>query len=69
MSSRHRNYYENLDKIKAEENVSTRVANDELYLRTQPHHNPELEKRFIEAAKQGEVPDILTFGRDTTKQG
>lgn len=69
MSSRHQKYYENLDKISKEENVSTRVANDVLYLREQPHHNPEMERQFIEKAKKGDIPDVLTYGREPAKKG
>lgn len=64
MSESHRKYHENLDKIVKEQGVTTRVANDVLYLRNQPHWNQQLEDGFINEAKTtGQVPDITKVGK------
>ncbi len=62
MSDRHRKYYDGLEKIKTEQQVTTRVANDVLYLREQPNWSQQLEDKFIEQAKSGEVPDVTKLG-------
>lgn len=68
MTSRHKKYYQGLEQIAKEEQVSTRVANDVLYLREQAHHSPQLERQFIEQSKRGEVPDVRTFGQNTARK-
>lgn len=62
MSERHKKYYDNLDKLTQEKQVSTRVANDVLYLRTQPQWSQSLEDDFIEKSRTGVVPDVTKVG-------
>lgn len=63
MSDRHQQYEDGLNQLKDEHGVTTRVANDVLYLRTQPTHSPQLEKQFIEKAQSGDIPDVTKFGK------
>lgn len=61
----HRKYYDGLDTLQEEHNVSTRVANDVLYLRQQQGvWTQELEDKFIEQAKTGDIPDITQVGKE-----
>ncbi len=60
----HRKYYDGLDKLQDEQQVSTRVANDVLYLRTQKEWTQEREDTFIAQAKTGEIPDITQVGKE-----
>lgn len=62
MSERHKKYYDGLDQLTQEKQVTTRVANDVLYLRTQPQWSQSLEDTFIEQARSGEVPDVTKVG-------
>ncbi|QVD49227.1 hypothetical protein LUCX_157 [Xanthomonas phage vB_XciM_LucasX] len=60
--SNHKKYYDGLDKLTGQ-GMTPRVANDVLFLRTQSHHTPELEQKFIQESAKGEVPDITKFGK------
>lgn len=59
----HRKYYDGLEKLQEEHNVSTRVANDVLYLRTQEAWSQEREDEFIAQARTGEIPDVTKVGQ------
>lgn len=60
----HRKYYDGLEKLQEEQQVSTRVANDVLYLRKQPTWTQAREDEFIAQAKTGEIPDITQVGKE-----
>ncbi len=59
--ARHRNYYNGLDRLKAEQNLTTHGANDVLYLRTQPNYTPEKEQKLIEAYQAGLKPNVMDY--------
>lgn len=61
--TRHNKYYQDLEKISEEQGVSTRVANDVLFLRQQPQWTQQLEDSFIDQSRSGEVPDITKVGK------
>lgn len=62
--SSHCMYYNGLEQLTKEKNVSTRVANDVLYLRKQPQWTQQLEDEFIQQAKTtGQVPNITEAGK------
>jgi len=64
MSDSHRKYEQGIDKLVKEQGVTTRVANDVLYLRNQPHWSQQLEDGFIQEAKTtGNVPDVTRVGQ------
>ncbi len=62
--SRHSKYYDGLEQLTKEKGVSTRIANDVLYLRKQPQWTQQLEDEFVQQAKTtGQVPDITEVGK------
>lgn len=61
-SANHNAFYKGLKELE-DSGLSTRVASDVLYLRTQPQHTPTLEKEFVEVARSGGDPDVRTFGQ------
>lgn len=61
-SSSHDSYYKGLQQLEGQ-GLSTRVANDVMYLRTQAGHTTAREERFISEAKAGSIPDVTTFAK------
>lgn len=61
-SSNHNSYYKGLAKLE-QQGLSTRVANDVMYLRKQAGHTAAREERFIKEAKAGSIPDVTTYAK------
>jgi hypothetical protein len=59
--ARHRKYYEGLEQLKSDHQLSAHGANDVLYLRTQPTHTPEKEQQLIAAHQSGAKPNVLDY--------
>lgn len=63
-TSSHKRFEDGLNKLIDEQGVTTRVASDVLYFRTQPQWSQKLEDKFIEKSRGGDIPDVTQFGNN-----